>query len=143
MLETVRQLTSEIKLKQAIIEGFIPSQEQQIIYDCADYDASAEKWKIAHVQSAGNNVKDGGRKSHETDIHEIPFSKDGDLEWDSMIAFQTPYLSYEVPGLRSKKVAIDKLNLTSRKTKGNQSGISESSSAPVARGLIAKKKHYA
>lgn len=145
LLETVRQLTSEIKLKQAIIEGYIPSQEQQIIYDCADYDTAAEKWKIVEVQLAGNNFKEKARKSHEVDIHGIESSNDEEPEWDSMIAFQNPYLSYEVPGLKGKKVAIERLNLTNRKAKGIQSAAlsEQAKNAPMARGLIAKKKHYA
>jgi kinesin family protein 3/17 len=144
LLETVRQLTSEIKLKQAIIEGFIPSQEQQIIYDCAEYDPASEKWKILQVHLTGNNFRSGKRNdnniSNYSDHEELDSSSQG-LDWDPMIAFASPYLSYDVPGLKVKKGGLDKLKMRSQKT--SEKGDANTVKAPTARGLIAKKKHYA
>lgn len=144
LLETVRQLSSEIKLKQAIIEGFIPPQEQQIIYDCAEYDPAAEKWKILQAHLTGNNVKSGGKRHNQSyyqggdeDVH----SSGQELDWDPMIPFRSPYLSYDVPGLKVKKGGLDKLKMRSRKPAEPEN--ENAAKAPTARGLIAKKKHYA
>lgn len=139
LLDTVRQLSSEIKLKQAIIQGYIPPQEHQIIMDCSEYDPLAEKWKIAHVAFTGNNRSRGPKKSlfsnskfKERNDDEMDDMED--MEWDPMMAFQNPYLSYDVPGL---KVKSKKVKPALKKTEEN------AVQAPKARGLVGISKHYA
>jgi kinesin family protein 3/17 len=137
LLETIHELTIEIKLRQTILSGFIPPEEQEIINDCAEYDEPNEKWRIAHIAHAGNNIRDKrslitGQLQNTHDHLNRKVSKDEeDMEWDPMCIFPDPYLSYEVPGLKKSK----KTNSASKKKK--------KAAAPQARGLVAKSKHYA
>jgi hypothetical protein len=140
LLETIRELTIEIKLRQTIISGFIPTEEQEIIYDCAEYDEPNEKWRIAHIAHAGNNIR--GKRSlvtgqlQNTHDHLTRHAQklNEENEWDPMCIFPCPYLSYDVPGLKKS----GKLNKTTSAVKKKKKA-----SAPEARGLVAKSKHYA
>jgi hypothetical protein len=145
LLETVREMTSEIKLRLALIEGFIPAEELAIIYDCSEYDPVAEKWKIAQIAHAGNNIK--GKRSFAAHINqkgqdhlnrEIA-EDDPDLNWDPMVPFAAPYLSYDVPSLKKKEGKIG-LKIGKKTSKQPEEPKVD---APKARGLVAKAKHYA
>jgi hypothetical protein len=49
LLETIRELTFDLKLQNSIINGFIPQKEQDLIDQHADYDEVAEKWRLKSV----------------------------------------------------------------------------------------------
>jgi kinesin family protein 3/17 len=111
LLETIRELTTEIKLKEAIICGFIPSTELEIICDCSEYDEAGEKWRIQHIAHAGNNIR--GKISlvsgqvqpnDHQGLHRDHFSgTEAEAKlWDPMDAFPDPFLSYDVRGLKKK-----------------------------------------
>ncbi|KAJ3256242.1 Kinesin-like protein kif3a [Boothiomyces macroporosus] len=142
LLETIRELTSEIKLRQAIIQGFIPPAEQEIINEFAEYDDTAEKWRIAHVAHAGNNIK--GKRSLVSG--QLQFEHQGlhrvlepEEVWDPMCIFPDPFLSYDVPGLKKN----GKKTFTVKMLKNKKSKEAAPAPAPQARGLVAKHKHYA
>mmetsp|Transcript_31643 Transcript_31643/g.79041 ORF Transcript_31643/g.79041 Transcript_31643/m.79041 type:complete len:742 (-) Transcript_31643:192-2417(-) len=61
MLETVRELTRQLKLKAAVIESFVPPEEQAKIECRAEWDEESEEWRIARVELAGNSMA-GGRQ---------------------------------------------------------------------------------
>jgi kinesin family protein 3/17 len=140
LLETIREMTIEIKLKQTIIAGFIPPEEQEIIHDCAEYDEANEKWRITHIAHAGNNIRgkrsliSGQLQNHDHLNRELQ-NEDEELQWDPLCVFPDPFLSYDVPGLK-KAGKIPKNTSASKKKK-------KEVIAPQARGLVAKSKHYA
>lgn len=142
MLETVRELTSEIKLRQALIQGFVPLEELGIIYDCSEYDVVAEKWKISQIAHAGNNIKgkrsliSGQLQNAQDRLHRDSGEDQDEKPWDPMCAFPDPFLSYDVPVLRKK----DGGKRASMKPKVAKA-VPEAT--PQARGLVAKAKHYA
>jgi hypothetical protein len=53
LLETIRELTSDLKLQNAIINAFIPENDQAIIHHNAEYDEMAEKWRYVHSNTLG------------------------------------------------------------------------------------------
>merc|ERR1719271_311880 len=61
MLETIRELTKEVKLVSLTIDRFIPQEMYQKIADRAQWDSSSDEWIIHKVHLAGNrrNMKRG------------------------------------------------------------------------------------
>ncbi|KAI8925722.1 P-loop containing nucleoside triphosphate hydrolase protein [Entophlyctis helioformis] len=131
LLETIRELTRELKLRTLVMNGFIPVEEQHIIEDSAEYDEAAEKWRVAHIAHAGNNIrgkrslvsgeiqnpagvkglggKDRGKKevSHLHRNHMVGAggsagAQGDDPVWDPMCVFPDLFLTYDVPGLKKK-----------------------------------------
>jgi hypothetical protein len=134
LLETVREMTNEIKLRQTVIQGYVPPEELEIIYDVSEYDHISEKWNIAHLEFAGNNER--GKKHFISHHHRDDGVQEEHLPWDSMVAFPDPFLSYEVPGLKIKK--DNKKPVKSKKAEKESQP-----EAPKARGLVSAAKHYA
>ncbi|KAJ4461593.1 putative kinesin family member 3A [Paratrimastix pyriformis] len=56
MLETIRQLQYQLKLKILIINNFIPLHEVEKIEKRAAWDEVEQQWKIPGLTHAGNNV---------------------------------------------------------------------------------------
>ncbi|KAF4685382.1 hypothetical protein FOZ60_006594 [Perkinsus olseni] len=54
MLESIRALSKELKLKSLVIDYFIPPDEYQRIVDRAQYDQVEDSWEISHMEIAGN-----------------------------------------------------------------------------------------
>ncbi|KAF4705560.1 hypothetical protein FOZ62_024023 [Perkinsus olseni] len=54
MLESIRALSKELKLKSLAIDYFIPPDEYQRIVDRAQYDQVDDSWEISHMEIAGN-----------------------------------------------------------------------------------------
>ncbi|RKO90944.1 P-loop containing nucleoside triphosphate hydrolase protein, partial [Blyttiomyces helicus] len=114
LLDTIRDLTRELKLRMLVISSFTPAEEQAVIEQCADYDEAAEKWRIAHIAHAGNNIR--GKRSlvsgqplgpalHRDQFGAAGAGADGGEEapWDPMCVFPDVYLAYDVPTASSKK----------------------------------------
>ncbi|KAI9363505.1 P-loop containing nucleoside triphosphate hydrolase protein [Zopfochytrium polystomum] len=121
LLDTVRELTRELKLRMVVMEAFIPEEAIQMLEESADYDEAAEKWRIPHIAHAGNNIM--GKRSlvsgevvgkmlhrqHESHVAhrsaEVEDDDDDDsLEvWDPLSVFPNVYLSYDVPINEMKK----------------------------------------
>lgn len=61
MLETIRELTKEVKLVSLTIDQFIPQDMYQKIADRAHWDESSDEWVIHRLELAGNrkNMKRG------------------------------------------------------------------------------------
>eukprot|EP00959_Pyramimonas_sp_CCMP1952_P384380 8055784-Pyramimonas_sp.AAC.1 len=57
LLEDVRRLTREIKMKNLIIDTHIPPEELDKIHRRAVFDESGESWEIDRLQYAGNHVR--------------------------------------------------------------------------------------
>ncbi len=57
MLDNIRELTKELKLKMLVIHHFVPPTELAKIERRSQYDESENDWKISQVQYAGNNVR--------------------------------------------------------------------------------------
>mmetsp|Transcript_3092 Transcript_3092/g.4555 ORF Transcript_3092/g.4555 Transcript_3092/m.4555 type:complete len:349 (+) Transcript_3092:1028-2074(+) len=96
-LYTIRELQRELKLKQKIIDGFIPTQMSKLIEHCSSYDEGLSEWKIAGEEHAGNNV------NHDMDDDsDSAFSGDYDDQYyqdDNIENFQNGnvvYFDYEV-----------------------------------------------
>lgn len=123
LLDTIRELSDEIKQKQFIIKGFIPAQEQEIIYDSAEYDETNGGWSIIHLKYAGNNRdKQSGRSTQERNI----------VDWDPQASVYNPYLSYDAGVLKRKE----------QKVKIGKRVEVPLAIAPKARGLVSAQKRY-
>ncbi|KAI8910860.1 P-loop containing nucleoside triphosphate hydrolase protein [Gorgonomyces haynaldii] len=157
LLETIRELTGELKLQTLIINGFVPQTEQDLIDECAEYDEMSEKWRIAHIAHAGNNIR--GKRSlvsgklQASSLHRIVGHED-EPEWDPMCIFPDVYLTYDIPGLKKKDPkklqAKSKENLQKNqkrpKTSTKEKAPVEPSApeqAPQVRGLVGSRRHYA
>ena len=57
LLETIRSLDRQIKLKNLIMEEFIPPQAAMLIEAHAAYDQTNDAWIVPGVEYAGNNVQ--------------------------------------------------------------------------------------
>jgi len=61
MLETVRELTRQLKLKSLVIDNFIPPEEQSKIESRAEWQEEEEEWRIPRLEVSGNQVAGEGR----------------------------------------------------------------------------------
>jgi len=57
LMERIRELTREIRLKHLIIDQFIPAQEYMKIERRADWSDAVNDWIIPNAEYAGNNIK--------------------------------------------------------------------------------------
>ncbi|KAI8850797.1 P-loop containing nucleoside triphosphate hydrolase protein [Chytridium lagenaria] len=122
LLDTVRELTIELKLKMLIINSFVPEDELQALEERGDYDEAAEKWRVPYVAHAGNNIRGkrslisgkvlGAKGLHREHDHHIydpnhpdDYEEDESERWDPMSAFPDPYLTYDIPTEKRKKTA--------------------------------------
>ncbi|KAJ3207036.1 Kinesin-like protein kif3a [Dinochytrium kinnereticum] len=120
LLDTIRELTIELKLKMLMINSFVPEEELQAVEERADYDEAAEKWRIQYIAHAGNNIRGkrslisgkilGGKGLHREHDHHLydpnhpeDYEDDESERWDPMSAFPDPYLTYDVPTEKRKK----------------------------------------
>lgn len=67
ILDTVRELSRQLKLRQLIMTSYIPLEQLSKIERCSEWDEATEQWRINRLQYAGNKVKkrggDGGADS--------------------------------------------------------------------------------
>jgi kinesin family protein 3/17 len=64
ILESIRELSRQLKLKQLIMGAFIPLDELSKIERCSEWDDATEQWRISRLQYAGNpRAKSAGRVS--------------------------------------------------------------------------------
>lgn len=57
MLETIRQLTTALKLKDIIIQNFIPDEYAKSIEKRAHWNDEEESWSIPKLELSGNRVR--------------------------------------------------------------------------------------
>eukprot|EP00742_Colponemidia_sp_Colp-10_P004246 GILJ01004530.1.p1 GENE.GILJ01004530.1~~GILJ01004530.1.p1 ORF type:complete len:795 (-),score=178.48 GILJ01004530.1:126-2510(-) len=57
MLDMIRELTRQIKLKNSVIENFIPPEEVSKIESRAEWSDENDEWIIPRIQYAGNSVR--------------------------------------------------------------------------------------
>ncbi|KAL7748910.1 hypothetical protein RI367_005824 [Sorochytrium milnesiophthora] len=57
LLDTVRDLSRELKLRMKIVERYVPDEELGWIEASSEWDASSERWRIFNSALAGNNAK--------------------------------------------------------------------------------------
>jgi kinesin family member 3B len=57
MLDSIRELSRQLKLKMLIIDSFIPPEEVKRIERRAEYDPERDEWRVRALELAGNNVR--------------------------------------------------------------------------------------
>ena len=57
MLDTIRDLTRQLKLKDLILDNFVPPDEVDQLHHRANWNEKEETWQIARLDLAGNNVR--------------------------------------------------------------------------------------
>ncbi|GBG25574.1 Kinesin-like protein KIF3B [Hondaea fermentalgiana] len=57
MLHTIRELTRQVKLKELVIEHFIPTDEADKLNARAQWDEKQDQWKISRIEFAGNQLR--------------------------------------------------------------------------------------
>ena len=57
ILETVRELSRQLKLKQLIMSTYIPLEQLSKIERRSEWDEATETWRIARLQYAGNSMR--------------------------------------------------------------------------------------
>lgn len=57
LMDRIRELTREIRLKHLIIDQFIPSLEYMKIERRAEWSDHQNDWLIPNVEFSGNNIK--------------------------------------------------------------------------------------
>jgi kinesin family protein 3/17 len=143
LLETIRDLTKELKYKLLILDSFISMEDQGLIESFAEFDESSEKWRIAYIAHAGNNIR-GKRdlvsgkvlKQFQGVAGKILGSKrsgnkddDGhnrtEPPWDPLCVFSNPYLSYD-----SSKSGSGSKTRRKPSSKSSRSGSPTKKSAP-------------
>ncbi|KAI8811185.1 P-loop containing nucleoside triphosphate hydrolase protein [Cladochytrium replicatum] len=122
LLETIRDLTRELKLRMLVVNSFIPEEEIQLVESCADYDEAAEKWRIAQIAHAGNNIRGkrslvtgqplGLHRDHQNQklnskskskAHNVSQEEPEEDSWDPLCVFPDVYLAYDVPASPPRK----------------------------------------
>lgn len=56
MVETIRQLTRSLKLKDLIIVNFIPDEYLRIIEQRAVWNECDDAWQLRHLEVTGKNL---------------------------------------------------------------------------------------
>lgn len=57
LMDRIRELTREIRLKHLIIDQFIPAQEYMRVERRAEWNDDNNEWIIPNVEFTGNNIK--------------------------------------------------------------------------------------
>jgi kinesin family protein 3/17 len=57
LMDRIRELTREIRLKHLLIDQFIPPQEYMRIERRAEWSDETNDWVIPNVEFTGNNIK--------------------------------------------------------------------------------------
>jgi len=57
ILDTIRELSRQLKLRQLIMTSYIPLEQLSKIERCSEWDEATEQWRINRLQYAGNKVK--------------------------------------------------------------------------------------
>jgi kinesin family protein 3/17 len=57
MLDTIRQLSRTVKLKDVVIHSFIPEDAAKVMERRAVWSAEEEAWTILKIELAGNNIR--------------------------------------------------------------------------------------
>lgn len=57
MLDTIRELNKQLKLKQLLLEGFVPPQEVERLEARAVWDDEEDVWSLRRIELAGNRVR--------------------------------------------------------------------------------------
>ena len=113
LLETVRDITKDLKLKMFIISQYVPTEYIRLLEGFAEYDDMIDGYRIKYMQVAGNNVK-----------------MEQEEEWKSR---EDQFQSYEVgPVLVKKKAKVERVKGATKREVA----------APRARGLVVNLKRY-
>ncbi|KAJ3092273.1 Kinesin-like protein kif3a [Quaeritorhiza haematococci] len=143
LLDTVRAVTRELKLRMLVVNQFVPRDYQALLESTAVWDEAAEKWRIPQVAHAGNNIR--GKRSLVSGqimlntggfggLHRDPYNDltETDLEsqpsWSPLCVFSDPYLSYDVPlgTPAKKKVSTDTKSKVATDSKGSSGSVNSS-----------------
>ena len=57
MLDTIRQLTRQLKLKDVILTNFVPPEEAKKIEKRSKWNEELDSWIIQRLEFAGNNIR--------------------------------------------------------------------------------------
>lgn len=57
MLHTIRELSRQLKLKELILEHFIPPEEAEKLNARAQWDDKQDQWKVSRIEFAGNQLR--------------------------------------------------------------------------------------
>jgi len=93
ILDTIRELSRQLKLKQLIMSACIPLDQLSRIERCSEWDEANEQWRISRLHHAGNNqnkkaAKEGSR------LRRKGVDDGGPLPFDMAKAMQSIYFSY-------------------------------------------------
>ena len=170
LLDTIRDLSRDLKLKIMITNSYVPTHELGVLETVSEFDESTERWRIPGVQFAGNNIKNKKNGNFHRNFEDDEFDN-----WDPLCVFGDVYLNYDVSLRRSSRRSIaggnrpstslrvdmnnrylqsanvalveeiqensDSTNSASKKTLSKRS--KEQVQTPTARGLAEQKKRYA
>jgi hypothetical protein len=153
LLETIRDLTKELKYKLLILDSFISMEDQGLIESFAEFDESSEKWRIAYIAHAGNNIRGKRALVSGKVLKEFPGAAgklmgskrskredDGynqtEPPWDPLCVFPNPYLSYDTS--KSGGTTKNRRKLSSKSRSGSPTKRSAPSS-PRKAGLSSTK----
>lgn len=56
LMDRIRELTREIRMKHLLIDQFIPPNEYMRVEHRAEWDQDANDWSIPNVEYTGNNI---------------------------------------------------------------------------------------
>ena len=154
ILDTIKDLSRDLKLKLLIINAYIPPNEFNLIEKVTEYDEGSEKWRITQVAHAGNNIRgkrslvtgqllnSDGKTSHLLNRHQTSKSEneenlnngfinaiEGTKDWSPMCVFPDLFSNYD-----ANLVSLRRKNST---TTSNGVGRKRSSSVGKEPGVIA------
>ena len=102
LLDVIRALTREIKLKNLVLDAYIPPDEIDRLSRHATWDDKAETWRISHARIAGNRArerrekeandacgKDGAPPPNDRVVAAIAEANGGDVEAATKLATNT------------------------------------------------------
>ncbi|EPZ33429.1 Kinesin, motor region domain-containing protein [Rozella allomycis CSF55] len=162
LLETIRLLSRELKLKNLIVHSFVPENVLNEIEKRSEYDNENDKWRISYIAHAGNNIRvEGGEgnrvkensfarvKSVNRDIKSVG-NKSNLNEWmgfSSNPLWQTNsvFLSYKdiLPGVYENLIEKSKKENIPETIKRKSSSKKTLIETPQPRGLVSKQTRFA
>ena len=57
ILDTIRKLSRQLKLRQLVMTSYIPLEQLSKIERCSEWDEATEGWRISRLQFAGNRMR--------------------------------------------------------------------------------------
>ncbi|KAF0686304.1 Aste57867_21910 [Aphanomyces stellatus] len=112
MLETIRELTRQLKIKQLLLQHFVPLDDAYAIEKRSKWDAELDEWTLEHLETKPTSLKP-----------KRPVSRRGVRRAETDFARRNRQVDRGNPRWKSDNVIVLELEMPERRTKDYESGM--------------------